>query len=256
MMGADSAWGPALVALGGSCLLGATWIYGYGGKPTILRADETETARWPNVWERLSMHLVVYAVWAVAFGAVVWWGVPRGAKDVRLLGEANWPVIQNAEWVYLSSYLVPLTLPWLRVRRAALRRYAWDLGWTLAACVVVFVVLPVASPPRSFVPEGWAGEILAWETSRADFAAASLPSFHVCWALLCARLLATQGGAWLEAGWGWALTVTVACVANGAHAVADVVASLALVPVLTAERSPLRRLLARVEARLTAGRDR
>lgn len=246
-MGAESGWGPALCTAGLGSLLSAACIYGYLGKPSIFRPDSEAADIGPTFWERLSLHLLVYAGWAVGFGAIVWRGAPSAGIDVRLAGEANWPVIQSAEWVYLSSYFVPLGLPWLSVKRSVLRRYALDLGWVLAISLVLFLLLPVASPPRLFVPDSWAGKILAWETGRADFAAASLPSFHVCWALLCAQMLAKCGDVFRLVGWTWALAVAAACVANGAHAVADVAASMVLVTLLTAAWSPGRRLLAGIE---------
>lgn len=182
------------------------------------------------------MHLIAYSVWAILFGAVVWRGVPTGMIDVRLPFEREWPVVQNSEWIYVSVYLVPMVVPWLPVSRRALRRYAWDLWWLLAISVAMFALLPLGAPPRMTAPTTPAGHLLAWETGRPDFAAASLPSFHVFWGLLVAQVVATCGG-WLKwIGRGWAAAVVVACMANGAHALADVAASLAIYGVLLALR--------------------
>ncbi|MCX6951144.1 MAG: phosphatase PAP2 family protein [Verrucomicrobia bacterium] len=246
-IGAESGWGPGLCALGAAGFLAGAWIHGWRRQPTILGATSGAADRAPTFWERVSLHLVIYPGWALGFGLVVWRGVPPGLIDVRFEGEKSWPVLQGAEWIYLSSYVVPLVLPWVVHSRAGLRRYALDLWWVLLGCIGLFLTVPVGAPPRSFAPDSLAGNILAWETGRPDFAAASWPSFHVCWALLCARLLATRGptGAWL--GWSWAGAVAFSCVANGAHAVADVVAAGGMFLLVTAAWSPLRRALAAAE---------
>lgn len=236
--------------MGGAGLVVAAWVHGLRGRPTILQKAPGKMEGPPGLWERVSIHLVVYPVWAIGFGGVVWRGVPSGMIDVRFDAEKSWLVVQGAEWIYLSSYAVPLVLPWVVENREALRRYALDLWWTLLVCLGVFLLAPVGAPPRRFSPDSLAGNILAWETTRSDFAAASLPSFHVCWAMLGARLLASRGGGWTWAGWSWAAAVAFSCVANGAHAVADVVAAIAVFVLVTGSRSPLRRIWDGVEGRL------
>jgi hypothetical protein len=222
---AASLWGPVLCGLGMTAILVGGVVHGIARRPTILHASHAVDDLAPNIWERLSVHLVIYAVWALVFGMIVWRGVPAGMIDVRLQFERDWPVVENAEWIYASVYLVPLLLPWLPVSRGALRRYALHLWWLLAISVVIFLVLPLGAPPRAFAPTSWAGRLLAWETGRGDFAAASLPSFHVIWGVLAAQLLATLGRSARWIGWGWAVAVAVACIATGAHAIADVAAS-------------------------------
>lgn len=225
---AASPVGPSLLALGLVALLAGGIVHGLAGWPTILPARPGEEQRPPMLAERISVHLLGYGVWAVGFGAVVWRGVPAGMIDVRLPFERRWPVIEEAEWVYLSVYLIPLAMPWLAPTRGVLRRYVRELGWLLLISVACFVVLPLGSPPRGFEPGTLAGRILAWETGRADFASASFPSFHVFWGLLCARVLASRGRVIGAIGRTWAGAVAVSCLANGAHAIADVIASFAI----------------------------
>lgn len=220
---AASPWGPALCAAGAVALAGAVVGHGLLRWPTILAwRGDTHPPTWP---ERLSLHLLIYGVWALGFGAAIWRGVPPGMIDVRFAFERRWPVIEAAEWIYVSVYLVPCVVPWIVSDRVALRRYALHLWWLLAISLLLFWLVPAGSPPRAFEPTSLAGRLLAWETHRADFAAASLPSFHVFWALLCAAVLATRGRVARVAGWTWAAAVAVSCVANGAHALADVAAS-------------------------------
>jgi hypothetical protein len=230
-------WGPILCLAGGVVLAGAAVVHGWLGWPTILSRDDGAADRPPSLAERVSVHLVIYGVWAVGFGAAVWRGVPADTIDTRMPFERAWPVFEPAEWIYLSAYLVPMLMPWVVNSRAALRRYSVNVGWLLALSLACFWLLPLAAPAREFTPTSLAGRILAWETSRPGFAAAALPSFHVFWALLCASLLASRGTAWARAGWTWAAAVAVSCVANGAHALADVGASLVIYAVLVRRQS-------------------
>jgi hypothetical protein len=204
----------------------------------------------------LSVYLLVYPVWSIAFGAVIWRGVPVGAVDVRLAFEKSWPVIEWAEWVYVSVYLVPLVLPWLVGCRSALRRFAIDLWLLTGGCALIYLAVPVVAWPRLFEPTSLAGRLLAWETSRADFAAASLPSFHVLWSMLGARLLASRGLACAIGGWTWAIAVMLACMATGTHAIADVAVAVVLFPIAAAERSPVRRLIYALAGFLLKSRPR
>lgn len=239
---ADSVWGPALGAAGASSLLAAVLVHGVWRWPTILPPRDGAAPQPPTLAERVSVHLVIYGGWAVGFGVIIWRGVPANALDVRFAFERGWPVWEMAEWIYLSVYFVPALMPWLAPSRAALRRYALNLWWLLLFSLPLFL-LPLASPPRSFTPDSLAGKILAWETGRADFAAASLPSFHVFWGLLVAQLLASRGRAWAWAGSLWAMAVMGACVATGTHALADVAVSLLLFPLVAAAESPVARSL-------------
>lgn len=220
--------GPILCITGVVALTGAAVVHGLLQWPTILtiRPEKDEGA--PTFSERVSVQLLVYGVWAAVFGAMVWRGVPNRMMDVRFPFERSWPVWEAAEWIYLSVYVVPLTLPWWPISRGALRRYAIQLWWLLAISTACFLLLPFGVPPRPFVPSSLAGRILAWETGRADFAAASLPSFHVFWGLLVASALATRGAASSWLGSSWAAAVAISCIATGAHALADVAASLVI----------------------------
>jgi PAP2 superfamily len=256
LLGAGSYWGPSLVLAGLLCLAVEAMLVWQCHLPTILEADGAGKAARPRLGDRLSVHFLIYAAWGIGFGAVVWRGVPRGAIDPRLGFERNWPVSQSAEWIYLSSYLVPLMLPWLPVTRESLRRYALNLWWLMLVCGILFLVLPVGAPPRPFQPGSLGGSILSWDTSRPDFAASSLPSFHVCWGLLCAALLATLGRGWAWAAYIWAAAVAASCLATGAHALADVAAAMAVFWLVASGSSPLRSVLRGTESRLFARKAR
>lgn len=225
--GAQSWAGPLLCGLGVVGLAGGGVVHGLWGKPAIWRTREWPGEDAPSRWERLSVHLVVMGAWSLWFGAFVWRGPAVAGWDVRLPGEAAWPVWAPAEWVYLLGYATPLVLAWIAPTRAVLRRVSVRLAWVAGVSGLCFWFLPVVSPPRAWESEGGGltERLLAWELGRADFAAASLPSFHVLWALLLASVVAGRGGSWALAARVWPVVMSAACVLNGAHALADVAAS-------------------------------
>jgi hypothetical protein len=242
IISAASPLGPALCTLGAVVLLVAALVHGRWRWPTIYRwpHDDAEATQSPAWRERVSVHLITYGAWSVVFGAVVWARIPRDGFSVRLPGEQSWPVLAWTEWIYLSGYCVPFLMPWLANTRASLKTFAQNLAWLLAASVSIFILFPVVTEPRLGTNNSLAGKILAWEMSRGDFGAASLPSFHVIWTMLCASLLSRRCRAAGAAGWLWAIAMSFACVANGAHAVLDVAASWALYPLVVGRASVVR----------------
>lgn len=242
-----SAAGPVLIGLG---LIGLTLSVALCRAQDVRRlmgARHPDTP--PTLRERLWVHLAVSGGWSFVFGLVVAHGPPARltAWDVRLPGEATWPVWQSAEFVYVLGYLTPLVVAWIPTSRAGLRTLAWSIIALTTGSAILFLSLPIATPPRPFVASSAVGRLLAWETSRADFAAASLPSFHAIWAMLLAQACATRSPRWAKAGWTWAAFMSVACIANGAHAVADVVASWILYGVA-------RQTLAAIDRRIASRR--
>jgi hypothetical protein len=75
--------------------------------------------------------------------------------------------------------------------------------------------------------------LLAWGLGRADFAAVSLPWFHVFWAMLIVSVVAERDARWARVAWLWPVAMSVVCVLNGAHAVLDVAASWLIWQVIT-----------------------
>src|SRR5471032_42098 len=124
-------------------LLAALLIFGPGRRPTILSPGDRDIR--PTFWERVSVHLIIYGVWGVGFGSVFARDIPSHAWDAHFAFEQNWPVVEPAEWIYLSSYLIPLAMPWLAPTRLALRRYSLGLWLLLAVSMATFLLLPIIS---------------------------------------------------------------------------------------------------------------
>jgi PAP2 superfamily len=219
-------WGPALCLLGAASILVAAVLRCLLPGPSVLSGQEPTLP--PTLAMRLEVYFGLHGLWAFLFGAVIWRGVRPDGIDLRTAAERRWSVWEPAEWIYLWAYLIPLVIPWLPRTRAALRQYSLLFLAVLAASLACFVLLPWYSPPRPFEPTSGIGRILAWETGRANFAAASFPSFHVLWALFLAGVLAPFGRPFAWAGVLGVAAMMVACVANGSHAIVDVVASVLL----------------------------
>jgi protein-S-isoprenylcysteine O-methyltransferase Ste14 len=185
--------------------------------------------------DRISVYVLVAIPWAVAFEAVCGLGIPSAALVAALPFERAWPVVEWTEWAYGSAYLFVLATPFVVRTRRDLRS-ASVLGLVATAVVtLVYVSVPVISPPRPFVPTTLAGQILTIERSMCHTVAA-FPSFHVIWALIAARAWTTRSPAWGIAGSGWAALIAVTCVTTGMHALADVVAAILAFAVLVRYR--------------------
>jgi hypothetical protein len=232
--GAQSLAGPMLVMLGfWGCVCGAA-IHGIAKKPTLWATRARPASETPSVWERLSVHLIVVGVWALFFGIFVWRGPAIEAWDVRLPGEARWPIWSMAEWIYVCGYVTPLVVAWVAPTRGGLRLFCVRLAGVSAVSGLCFWLLPIVSLPRAWTDGagGVTARLLALDLGRADFGAVSFPSFHVFWAMLIAGAVAERGRGWRRAGYIWVIAMSIACVLNGAHAVVDVAAAWMMWPLI------------------------
>lgn len=191
----------------------------------FLRVPADEPGR-PIAADRASALALVLLPWLLLYEAVQALGVAPDAVTLLLSGESAWPVWENTELVYASTYLFVALAPLAAVSRADLRRFMVR-GWAATALVVfLWLVLPVAAPPRPFEPQGPLGALLALERAL-DSPACAFPSFHVVWALLAAPVWAGRLGRAGAFAWAWAGAIVLSCVTTGMHTVADVVSGLA-----------------------------
>ena len=198
----------------------------FGARPRPLLALADATSARPSRADRVSAYALVLLPWLVLYEAVQALGVAPDAIVLRLPGEAAWPVWERTELVYASTYLLVALVPLAAVARADLRLFMWR-GWAATALIgFLWLVLPVAAPPRPFVPEGPLGALLDLER-RFDSPACAFPSFHVAWALLAAPVWAARFGRARSLAWAWAGAIVLSCVTTGMHTVADVAAGIA-----------------------------
>ncbi len=78
----------------------------------------------PTAWDRVSVFLLVFLPWSVAYELVYRLGVPPDAIVVHFSFERSWPVLEWTEAMYGSVYLFVISAPLLVRTRRALRRFA------------------------------------------------------------------------------------------------------------------------------------
>ena len=198
----------------------------FGERPRPLLGLPGRGGQRPTPADRLSAFALVLLPWLVLYEAVQALGVAPDAVTFLLPGESAWPVWEKTELVYASTYLFVTLAPLAAASRTDLRRFMLR-GWAATALIVfLWIVLPVAAPPRPFEPQGPLGALLALER-RLDSPACAFPSFHVAWALLAAPVWARRFGRAGALAWGWAAAITLSCVTTGMHTVADVAGGIA-----------------------------
>jgi len=202
----------------------------------------------PTKWDRVSIVLLVFLPWSVAFEAVYRLGVPPDAVEAYLPFERHWPVLQWTEAVYGSVYLFVIGTVFVARTQAALRRLALNALIATAVVTLIYLTVPLIAPPRPFEPSSLLGRALLVERAMSHTVAA-FPAFHVIWSLIAAEAWSSRSRAAAIIGWTWAALITVSCLTTGMHALADIAAAVAVFLVLRRYRvvwELLRRLAERI----------
>jgi hypothetical protein len=144
----------------------------------------------------------------------------------RMPFEEEMPVYPWTIVLYWTSYVTVALAPWCARTRRDLRRLAISAWVAMLLVFPVYWILP-SSAPRPFVPDtDWATHLLHWE--RAAYPpVAAFPSFHVIWAVLVARLYRPR---WCGAA--YVALVAISCITTRQHYIADVLAALAIAPLI------------------------
>ncbi|HUF49288.1 MAG TPA: prolipoprotein diacylglyceryl transferase family protein [Longimicrobiales bacterium] len=178
----------------------------------------------PTVLERAAVIMLVLVPWLLSYQAVHMLGIPPDAVDARLPFERGWPVWQWTELIYLTAYVVVPGAALLAPTRASLRRFA-VLGLLATGTVtLVYVTVPLISPPRPFSPSSPWGQLLAREQQLSSTVAA-FPAFHVIWACIAADALRARGRRTALLASGWVVLLAASCITTGMHALIDVAAA-------------------------------
>ncbi len=197
-----------------------------GPLPASLIRLPAEGSERPSAWDRVSVIVLVYVPWLVAYEMTVLAGVAPDAVDLNLPSERQWPVLVWTELVYASTYPFVFLAPFIASRRGELRWFAVRGWWATVGITAIYWTVPVIAPPRPVTEAGWMADMLRWERTL-DSPAAAFPSFHVVWALLAARLYAKPMGRLSSVAWVWAGAIGISCVTTGMHALLDVLAGAA-----------------------------
>jgi membrane-associated phospholipid phosphatase len=183
-----------------------------------LPRDRAET---PSLLERLRIYPVILLPWLAMFEMFGALGKATDWMSSYLPFETRWPVIEQTELLYASTYVVVLLVPLLAHSGSALRRFAQRGLIAMALIFPLYLLLPFFVSPRVFDPVTALGHLLLWEHTPYSGTAAC-PSFHVAWAFIAASALG-EGRRWKKyLWWTWAVLVAVSCVTTGMHSIADV----------------------------------
>jgi hypothetical protein len=192
----------------------------------IVRLLPNDDAVPPTRNERVRFLLLVLTPWIVLYEVTV--NVQESGIAFKLALDDQLPLHPWTILIYWSSYVTVPLAPWFARTRRELRRLMTS-AWVATALVFPFYwLVPSRAPRPELADTTWATHLLLWERGAYPPVAA-FPSFHVLWAIIVAPLFHPR---W----WGAAYVALVAlsCVTTGQHYVADVLAALALAPVLLA----------------------
>jgi protein-S-isoprenylcysteine O-methyltransferase Ste14 len=181
----------------------------------------------PSLSDRLAVCVLVLLPWVAVYESVAALAPARPAFEAYLAFERSWPVIEGTEALYAATYVFVLMAPFAAKASPDLRDFADGALLATALAGFLWIVLPVAAPPKPFVAAGPLGRLLLFERAH-DVASNALPSFHATWALLSARAFASRWPRARPLWFGLAAGISVSCITTGMHAISDVVAGVAL----------------------------
>jgi prolipoprotein diacylglyceryltransferase/protein-S-isoprenylcysteine O-methyltransferase Ste14 len=177
----------------------------------------------PSPSDRAGVYVLVLGPWLLLYEWLAALGVPSDAVVAYLPFERGWPVLAWTESLYASTYAWVALAPLVAGSRRVLREFAIRGGIATLLMPLLFVTLPLVSPPRPFGGGGAFGELLLLERSL-DTPANAFPSYHVVWIVLAMTVYARRMPGARAAWWLVGGAVSVSAITTGMHAIVDVVA--------------------------------
>ena len=212
--------------------------FGNGASPArlVLPENTSETARGS---QRVAAYLLVLLPWLAIYELAGRLGVPKGTASGYFPFEKSWPVVESAEWIYVSVYAGVLLAPLVARTSAELRSFMVEGLLATGAGVLLYLCVPLAVPAKPFEPGGWAGQLLLWERRSDPPPNIAFPSFHAIWALIVAGCIWRRNRAAGIAAAVWATAVSWSCVATGMHALVDIAGAAVVFMAVKARRRVL-----------------
>ena len=190
----------------------------FGRTLQMLPADEDVR---PTTVERLRFIVHVIVPWLVLYQFTI--RLPLRGLHFGFGFEERLPVLPWTVPLYESAYVAVALAPWIARTRRDLRRLTISAWFAMLVVFPIYWIIP-SGAPRPPLPPGWMSSLLRLERATCPPVAA-LPSFHVLWTILVARLFRSR---WL--GLVCSLAVAASCITTGMHYIADVVAALIIAP--------------------------
>jgi len=185
----------------------------------------------PSLYDRLAIYPLLLLPWLILYTTTPAIPRPSDAFAGYLPFEHRLPVWQWTELVYGSTYFMVLLVPLLAKTQKDLRLFARAGVASMAIIFAIYLVIPIRVPARPFVATTTLGRLLLIERDYDAHGANACPSYHVFWALLAAVILARRGKVWRFAAPLWAILIAASCITTGQHALVDVLAAFAVLPV-------------------------
>ena len=209
----------------------------FGPRPTraLLRLPDASDAA-PSAADRISIYLLVFLPWYIAYEGVNLLGVPRDAFQLGTRWDAAIPVLGWTEPAYFVAYPLLLALPLVLRTRAELRRFALH-GWiAILSITTIYLVFPTSIDAKPVPPGTAFAPMLMWERAFDDHST-GFPAFHVIWPCLAAAALSSAFPRAKALWWSVATAIAVSAVTTGMHVIADIAgAAVATVLILNAGR--------------------
>jgi Prolipoprotein diacylglyceryltransferase len=170
----------------------------------------------PSFADRLSMYVLVFLPWLIAYQAVNALGAPRDAHSGYSRWDALIPLVPSTEVVYFLAYPMVLALPLLLRSQRALRTVAIH-GWVGTFAITLFyLAVPIVVVPKPVLHDALLAPLLLWERAF-DAPLTALPAFHVVWVMIAAAAFANRFA------WVLATVIAISCLTTGMHAIGDVI---------------------------------
>ncbi len=203
--------------------------FGLPAQRPFLRLPATSDAP-PSFADRVSIYVLVFLPWLLAYQAVNALGAPRDALGGYSRWDALIPLVPTTELVYFLAYPMVLALPLLLRSQRALRTVAIR-GWIATIAITLFyLAVPIIVAPKPVPQDAPLAPLLLWERAF-DAPLTALPAFHVVWVMIAAAAYATSFA------WVLAAAIAISCLTTGMHAISDVVGGvLAGILILNSDR--------------------
>jgi protein-S-isoprenylcysteine O-methyltransferase Ste14 len=175
-----------------------------------------------NLWGRISMILPLFLTWLILYEILIHWGISPESFNTVSSWEANWPVIEELEIIYILIYPVTVLVPLLITDKKLFNQYKHTATCAIFVGFFIQWMIPNFAKPRSFEPTSWLGDLIMWERTM-DSPSAALPSFHVLWACISAFGISLNYPKLKQLGWLFAVLISISCIGVGVHGLIDVI---------------------------------
>ena len=209
----------------------------FGRTLQVLPADDDTR---PSTAERLRFILHVLIPWLALYEFTI--QIPQHGMNPGFAFESRLPILPWTVPIYESTYVMVALAPWLARTRRDLRQLTISASFAMLIIFPFYWFVPSTAPRRALQtvlrwphPSRVFGErvglFASWMTrllllERTTYPpVAALPSFHVLWTILVARLFRPR---WL--GWIYTLAVAASCITTGMHYIADVLVAILIAP--------------------------